>query len=447
MYDNDQPHVHSLTYFRIAQLQSSALFPSLRRLCYDLGDPSIPQIFLFLSPLLNSLELFNINGFEDTIVGPFLATLSSPMLSRVVLRNGAMSVDIFKKSVVHFTQLRSLELLDAVFMNGFDLWKVLGTLPSLANFTLRAVKPHRCLIPRPTPGNSSSQNQSGGPKYFDALESLSVKGSFFLIQHLLGFIDSSCLKSIEVYPVIKHDHEDEGFFTPCMTIVASKWSQSLKNLYISSRSFGVPHNAISKCLMLLTDLHEIQSFHLRGWRLENMDDDVRRLVMSWPKLRVLNLGQTLISLSTTRIIAENCPELHFLHIQLDISTFPPFDASCRRLTHNLAVLNVAGFYPSDSTITQTPECQIQMTRHLDSIFPYLKSIEVRNETWLDIYNLVKSRFCQDDRRVKPATDMVLSSTWNSIFIFPDSIFHSYYYFRDHHYLPWVDRWHKFYLAL
>ena len=57
-----------------------------------------------------------------------------------------------------------------------------------------------------------------------------------------------------------------------------------------------------------------------------MDDDVRRLVMSWPKLRVLGLlhfNQMSISLSTLRIIAENCPELHYLHIPLDTSTIPP----------------------------------------------------------------------------------------------------------------------------
>ena len=50
-----------------------------------------------MSPLLDSLELYNISGFENTVVGPFLATLSnSPqMLRRIVLNDGQMSVDIF----------------------------------------------------------------------------------------------------------------------------------------------------------------------------------------------------------------------------------------------------------------------------------------------------------------------------------------------------------------
>ena len=79
--------VHPSTYLRIAQLQSSALSPSLRHLDCYLDDRSISNIFLFLSPLLESLELSNMGGFENTVVGPFLATLSSQaqMLSRIDL--------------------------------------------------------------------------------------------------------------------------------------------------------------------------------------------------------------------------------------------------------------------------------------------------------------------------------------------------------------------------
>jgi hypothetical protein len=302
-------------------------------------------------------------------------------------------------------------------MNDFLLWEILGTLPSLANFSLGAPDP--ASHPAHVPVNSNSL--SGGPKYFEALESLRVLGSFFLIQYLLGFIDSPRLESIEVYPFIDHvriEHEPEDLFTPSMTIVAFKWSRSLKNLVIGACSHDgivrryTMYNTFSKCLTLLTvltGLHEMQSFHLKNWWMENMDDDVRRLVMSWPKLRTLrvhpfnlNHWQTFISLSTLRIIAENCPELRHLHIQLDISAFPPFDTSSKSLRHNLEVLTVRRVRPSSNTIiTQTTlECQIQVARHLDLIFPYLKSIEVQhnNVAWSGIHHLVK--LCQDAKRVK-----------------------------------------------
>jgi hypothetical protein len=406
---NDRyPQVHSSTYFRIAQRQSSALLPSLRHLQYNLSNTSISDshIFFFQSPLLNSIEFINIKGFEKTIVGPFLATLPSQLLSRIVLRSGELSVDIFKKFIANFKQLRTLELLDGVFINDFALCEVLGTLPRLAKLVLTAVDP----ASHPAQGleDSNGMSKDSDAKYFDALNVLQVTGSFFLIQHLLGFIDSPCLKSIEVYPVINHvrnDHEpgSEDLFTPSMTIIASKWSQTLKKLFIGSSPSGIAPNApaISKCLTLLADLHELMIFYLEGWRMENMDDDVRCLVKSWPKLRTLKLplNQTFISLSTLRIIAENCPELRHLQIRLDISTVPPFDPSSKSLCHNLEVLSVGG---SDTVTETTLECQMEVTRHLDLNFPYLKSIQVEteNETWEVISDLVY--LCQEAslRRVK-----------------------------------------------
>ena len=97
----DHWQVHPLTYFRIAQLQSSALFPSLCHLRFNLRNSATPHsIFLFVSPLLYSVELLNIpTEYEDDIVRRFLATLSesSQMLSRIVLRSGRMATDILKK--------------------------------------------------------------------------------------------------------------------------------------------------------------------------------------------------------------------------------------------------------------------------------------------------------------------------------------------------------------
>ena len=397
--------IHLSTYVRIAQLlQSFPLFPSLRSFEYDLDYEDNTHFFLFLSPLLDSLSLNNIRGFENSVVGPFLATLSScpQMLSHIALDTGEISADILKKSFVHFKQLRSLELSDAIFMSDFSLWEVLGTLPSLENLTLEASDP--ASHPAHAPENSNSRSE--GLRYFDALESLCVQGSFFLVQHLLGFIDSPCLKSIEVSPVINRVQneqvEPEDLFTHVMTIIASKWSQSLNSLDITGNSMRCIH-PISKCLSLLGDLN-LQSFHLWNLKMGNMDDDMRRLVMSWPKLRSLKLPHRVdqfISLSTLGIIAENCPELRHLRIRLDTSTIPPFDTSRKSPRHKLEVLTVGEAHPSTTNTQTSLECQIQVTRHLDSNFPYLKSIELqpwrKDEIWSGIRDLV--RLCQEARRV------------------------------------------------
>ena len=69
IFYDDEALVHPSTssYLRIAQLQPSVLFPSLRYLHWhhNMGDTTISHTFLscLLSPLLDSLELFNIRGF------------------------------------------------------------------------------------------------------------------------------------------------------------------------------------------------------------------------------------------------------------------------------------------------------------------------------------------------------------------------------------------------
>ena len=291
-------------------------------------------------------------------------------------------------------------------MSDFDLWKVLGTIPSLANLNLD-IDPS-C---HPAHDPENSNGQSGDPKYFVALETLYITGSFFLIQHLLGFIDSPYLKSLSLYPVIERqqENEPEDLLTPSMTIVVSKWSQSLKKLNIGTSTLYLRRNGFPnrnpKLLTLLSGLHEIQIFNLWGWRLENYNDAMKRLSMSWPKLRHLGndaSNQNFISLSVLRVIAENCPDLRRLHIQLDTSTIPPFDdISTKSFRHNLEVLIVKelgdpGDHQPDAINEPMLESQIRVARHLDFIFPYLKTIEVWEQKWSGIINLVK--VFQDVRR-------------------------------------------------
>ena len=362
--------VHPSTYLRIGQLCSPALFPSLRHLSYSLNPNEMPIFHIFLhiaSPLLDSLELYEITYAENTIIGPFFASLSSPMLRHITLCEGYLSGDI---SIAHFKQLRSIELFDAVAARNFVLWEALGTLPTLEDLTVVDHSPLLLHV------SENSNSQSGGPRYFEALESLCVTSSIHFIRHLLNFIDSPCLKSIKIDPVILSSDklEPEDLFTP-LTIVSSKWSQSLKNL------------AFRLDLTMKT---------------QALDYDVMIRLWSWPlaKLRTLNLNKSLVSLGALRRIAENCPELRHLHIQfhfdLDTSIIPFADTSSKSLHHNLEDLTVDGSHTPSISRTQTMlECQIKVARYLDLIFPYLKSIELddRDVFWKGIRDLV--HLCRD----------------------------------------------------
>ena len=136
-------HHPSRLLLELLSFFSQILFSSLRHLIFFMCNALVDYgIFLFLSPLLELLELTNLNVMynEHTIVGPFLANLSSQILRRIVLRNE----EIFKKNYCPLKQLRSLELSNAVFFSDFTAvaeWEVLGTLPSLTNLTLKAIDP------------------------------------------------------------------------------------------------------------------------------------------------------------------------------------------------------------------------------------------------------------------------------------------------------------------
>jgi len=152
----------------------------------------------------------------------------------------------------------------------------------------------------------------------------------------------------------------------------------------------------------------MQTFRL-DWRMKTSDDDDEMMcpVMSWPKLRTLDLNQTQVSLSTLTRIAENCPELHHLHIQLDTSYIPHSDTFSKSLHHNLGYLTMGGAHPPSISTQTMLECQIEVARHLDLIFPYLRSIDVQSDDvfWSGIRDLV--HLCQkavlSRRRVKSRT--------------------------------------------
>ena len=118
----------------------------------------------------------------------------------------------------------------------------------------------------------------------------------------------------------------------------------------------------------------METFRL-GWEIKNLDD-LYSLLTSWPKLRNLNLEETLVTLSSLECIVENCPELRQLHIGLDNSAIdlPPSKTFC----HNLEHLTVARAHPPDIIGFQRMlACQIKVTRHLNLIFPHLNYIGVQ----------------------------------------------------------------------
>jgi len=122
-----------------------------------------------------------------------------------------------------------------------------------------------------------------------------------------------------------------------------------------------------------------------------MDDDVRRLVLSWPKLETSSHWQSIYFLVD---FEDNCRELSC--IASFANSIGYFYHPIFRYLYQKPLAQFAGAVgkAQPSTSTQTwMEYQIQVTRYLDLIFLYMKSIEVlqvpsKDKIWLGIRDLV-----------------------------------------------------------
>jgi len=138
----------------LAQLQSplKPLFPNLRRLRVINADQSLDYLRLFLSPLLEALEIIGLSEACRPTLLSFLsaAVVEVPDLSNLILGPGRLSRDVVD-ACLGFGCLKHLELVDVISEVDFRLLKDIGLLKHLETFVIDAqdvvYSPSRALIP------------------------------------------------------------------------------------------------------------------------------------------------------------------------------------------------------------------------------------------------------------------------------------------------------------
>ena len=125
----------------LAQLQSSLtpLFPNLRRLRIVNANYSLDYLRLFISPSLETLEIF---GQGETSRAQLLSFLSAAVvevsnLSTLILGPGRLSLDVVN-ACLGFNRLKHLELVDAASAISYQLLKDIGDLDDLTTFVIDA---------------------------------------------------------------------------------------------------------------------------------------------------------------------------------------------------------------------------------------------------------------------------------------------------------------------
>ncbi|TFK32155.1 hypothetical protein BDQ12DRAFT_728910 [Crucibulum laeve] len=190
-----KPTIAQSTYLRLAQLAPSPLFPSLKHLHVPSVKASLAHIFLFMSPSLRSVELGDIGPGGDAleIATSFLATLpwEAPKLQRLVLHGSShISIDDLHH-IVHFKQLKSLELRNIVSIQDFTLFERLGHKLSKLEHLLVETYPlnYENVLPRVE-------------SMFENLCSLQVTALPSMIHDLLLTITSRRLQTLTLTPIV-----------------------------------------------------------------------------------------------------------------------------------------------------------------------------------------------------------------------------------------------------
>ena len=370
-------------YFRIAQLRSSPLLPSLRHLhcpSTSQNDFLISGICLFLSPSLQSLQFESISSVEDKLCGTVLHTLASDgaQIEKIVLRGKGLSRDTLWMAI-RFEHLNSLELSGMGEAVNLEIVERIGSLPWIINLVIDF-----------TDSRMDSLVQDIGLKNLD---SLTITAPVPFVQAFLSHIATTQLETfVAVLPSNSTDNKKEF-----LNKVVDRWKDTLRRVALEHQQLAespVEHLDMDD-LAPLVPLRKLTYLRLEGYAMELTDDNISDMTLAWPEMNTLSLPfinadrprPTIASLFT---IACRCPNLRYLTIPLntaDPALFVPMGAP-HTPVHDLHTLTIASADdPWDLRDL------LHAARHIDYLFPKLKilsSYEAHDaERWMQMHDIIQ----------------------------------------------------------
>ena len=139
--DPDHLDIAMHVYFRLAQLRSNPLLPSLLRILHcpstSQNDFLISGICLFLSPSIQTIQFEHISSVEDKLCGTVLHTLASDgaQVEKIILRGKGLSKDTLWMAT-RFEHLNLLELTGMGESLSLEILEKIGSLPWLADLAI-----------------------------------------------------------------------------------------------------------------------------------------------------------------------------------------------------------------------------------------------------------------------------------------------------------------------
>ena len=370
-------------YFRIAQLRSTPLLPSLRHLycpSTSQNDFLISGICLFLSPSLQTLQFENISSVEDKLCGTVLHTLASDgaQIEKIVLRGKGLSRDTLWMTI-KFDRLNSLELSGMGEALNLEIVEKIGSLPWMSNFAIDFTDSRMEAVVRDVG--------------FKNLNSLMITAPVPFIEALLSHIATTQLETfVAVLPCNPTDDKKEF-----LTKVVDRWKDTLRRVALVHQQveeFPVERLDID-ALSPLVPLRKLTYLRLEGYAIELTDDNISDMTIAWPEMDTLLLPfingiRSRPTIASLRNIACRCPNLRYLTIPLntmDLAPFNPFETP-HTPVHELHTLTIAS--ADDAWDSRD---MLHAARYIDHLFPKLKLLSSYEghdaERWSQMHDMIQ----------------------------------------------------------
>ena len=373
-------------YFRIAQLRTTPLLPSLRHLhCPAISqqDFLISGICLFLSSFLQTLEFEQISNVEDKLCGTVLHTLYSDCapMEKIVLRGRGLSTDTLNM-VLRFDHLRALDLNGMGDVLSMDLLEKIGSFPSLTELALDFME-----------SSIPPLEKDIGLK---DLKCLMITAPIPFIQAFLPHIATTTLHTF-VAEAPMHPPVDKKDF---LSEVVTRWKETLRRVDLVYQSHVTDGLEVFEELSVaglepLMSLRQLTHVRLEGYAMNLTDKDIRDFTVAWPNIITLSLPYIRLdrqrpTISSLEVVARYCPELRHLRMPLDTTEIIPFlpPSVSHWPAHGLRDLTIA----SDDESLDWKDV-LHLGRHIDYLFPRLRRVNPCEghdfERWMQLHETIR----------------------------------------------------------
>lgn len=404
---SSDPHsgLSTRTLLVLSQLCPAPLLPSLRALHCTALQHWDDGALLTIGPNLREVDI-EYHSTKDGCSELLLTTLAakSPALTRLALRTGFGTTAL--PYLTQFVALHALDVMDIGELATREVQLHLSGLPSLVELAValpstatallahpqsHSLPPYRLQLPIRTP--SALRSHSGGTgtstpvtTQFPALRRLTVSGDLLLISSLLAQMSTQHMERLIVIITAASGAAENYVWTAFLTDINRKWASSLRRLAVTTHS-------------PLTQHTPVPSTHVTGEPLTSF----LPMPSTWRNITAIHLpppssaqgsGHRFSVCAGLRFFADECPKLLDLRLAVSTTGLLPTEPAPAPVSpeHGLATLVV---FSSPVTLGDTAV----VARHLDSLFPNLKTVRAVPgypaadvENWKHVESLVS--MCQ-----------------------------------------------------